>query len=388
MRIILFTGKGGVGKTTVAAATGLKIAESGKECLVISTDPAHSLSDSFDVEIGPEPREIIPNLFAQEIDVQFELKRYWGEVRDYLVTLFRTQGLDDVIAEELAILPGFDELASLLYLLKYYEEGNYDAVILDCAPTGETLRLLSFPEMARWYMERFFGIEKKILKIVRPVAESIAKIPMPSEDVMNSIEDLYKKLAVIKTILERDETSIRLVCLPEKMVFKETQRAYTYLNLFGYNIDLMIINKVIPEVKNGFLREWREIQEKYLKMIEDTFPVPMKIIRLHEREAVGIDILRYLSEELYGEENPMEVYSTDKPMKLYKEKDDYVLSLRLPFVSKNEIEIMTRGEELIILAKNWKRILFLPHVLVGKEPSGAAYRDGRLIIKFREITET
>ncbi len=387
MRIILFTGKGGVGKTTIAAATGLKIAEEGNRCLIISTDPAHSLSDSFNIEIGPHPVEVITNLYAQEINVQYELERYWGNIKSYISALFQSQGLDDVIAEELAVLPGFDELASLLYLHKYSEEDEYDTIILDCAPTGETLRLLSFPEMARWYMERFFGLEKKILKLVRPVAESIVRVPMPTDDVMNSIEDLYTRLSEIKTILEGKDTSIRLVCLPEKMVIKETQRAYTYLNLFGYNVDLLVVNRVIPELHNGFFKEWREIQEKYLEIIEESFSIPIRTVRFYNREITGIKALRTLAEEVYGDEDPQKVYSSDKPVRIYREEDHYVMSIRLPFVSRDEVDIMARGDELIIIARNWKRILYLPHVLSGKEPVKAKYMDGRLEIKFEEVRE-
>ncbi len=387
MRTILFTGKGGVGKTTIAAATGLKIAENGKRCLIISTDPAHSLSDSFDVKIGPDPVEIAKNLYGQEIDVQFELERYWGEIKNYISALFRSQGVDDIIAEELAILPGFDELASLLYLHKYSGEDEFDTIILDCAPTGETLRLLSFPEMARWYMERFFGLERKILKIVRPVAESIARVPMPTDEVMDSIESLYTKLSEIKTLLESEETTIRLVCTPEKMVIKETQRAYTYLNLFGYNVDLLVVNRVFPELDNDFLGKWKEIQQRYIGIIEESFSIPMKTVRFYSREVVGIPLLTNLAEELYGDEDPEKVYTSEKPIRIYREGKHHILSIRLPFISREEVDVMARGEELIITTGNWKRILYLPHVLWGKEPVKARYRDETLEIKFEEIRE-
>jgi arsenite-transporting ATPase len=238
--------------------------------------------------------------------------------------------------------------------------------------------------MARWYMDRFFGIEKKLLKLIRPVAESVTKIPMPTEEVMDNIEELYINLSRIKDILEGDSTTVRLVSVPEKMVIRETQRAYTYLNLFGYNVDLMVINKVIPELEGGYLTEWRKIQEKYLDTMANIFPIPKKYVKLYQQEVYGLDLLRKVGEEIYGGEDPLTRYVQERPMRLFKKNGEYVLSLRVPFAKKEEIDIMKRGDELIIITKNWKRILFLPQVLSGKEAVGATFTDGRLEITFNE----
>jgi arsenite-transporting ATPase len=264
MRIVLFTGKGGVGKTTVAAATGIKTSQLGYKTLIISTDPAHSLSDSFQKELKPYPTKVKDNLYAMEVDVEFELERHWSTIKEYLTVFFKSQGIEDIVAEELAIFPGFDELASLLHLLNYYEKEEYDVIILDCAPTGETLRLLSVPEVAKWYMNRFFGIEKKVLKLVKPLAEPIINVPLPSEDVLDKIQELYIKMSKLKDILESEKTTVRIVMNPEKMVIRESGRAFTYLNLFGYTVDCIIVNKIFPRDAGDYFSKWFELQEKYM----------------------------------------------------------------------------------------------------------------------------
>ncbi len=382
IKTILFTGKGGVGKTTVAAATGVKTSNLGYRTLIMSTDPAHSLSDSLQTELGPEPTEVKENLYGMEINVEHELERHWSVIKDYLTIFFKSQGIEDVIAEELAIFPGFDELASLLHLLTYYENKDFDVIILDCAPTGETLRLLSVPEVAKWYMNRFFGIEKRLMKYVRPMAEPMFKLPLPSEEVMDKIQDMYVKMGKLKEILEGENTVVRIVMNPEKMVIKESERAFTYLNLFGYQVDCVIVNKVFPEQAGNYFARWLEIQQDNIKQIEETFPISVFTIPFQSSEIVG-DMLQDLGENLYNGQDPAQMFSHEKPMRIEKDGDDFLLSLKAPFVSKEELNLNKRGEELIIATKQWKRVLFLPQSLALREPCGASFNNGELQIKFR-----
>lgn len=381
-RILLFTGKGGVGKTTVAAATAIKSSKLGYKTLIISTDPAHSLADSFQTELNPTPTKIGENLYGMEVNVEYELERHWDSIKEYLTIFFKSQGIEDVVAEELAIFPGFDELASLLHLLDYYQRKDYDVLILDCAPTGETLRLLSVPEVAKWYMNRFFGIEKKLLKIVKPIAEPFIDVPLPSEEVLNKIQDLYTKIGKLKDILESEDTSVRIVMNPEKMVIRESERAFTYLNLFGYRVDCVIVNKVFPSQAGEYFAKWLELQSRYLEEISNRFPVPIFKIPFKETEIVG-EKLYELSEELYCEKDPTQIFYLDKPMRIEKENEHFVLSIKAPFASKQDLKLLKRGEELIIVSKQWKRIIFLPQSLALKEPQGARFINGELKIKFR-----
>jgi arsenite-transporting ATPase len=381
-RIILFTGKGGVGKTTIAAATALKSAELGNRTLVISTDPAHSLSDSFGVRLDPFPTKIAKNLEGMEVNVEYELEKHWSTIKEYLSLFFRSQGIEDVVAEELAIFPGFDELASLLHLLKFYKSGEYDAIVLDCAPTGETLRLLSVPEVAKWYMNRFFGIERKVLKIIKPIAEPLMDLPLPSDEVLDKIQELYTRMSELKNILESRDTSVRIVMNPEKMVIRESERAFTYLNLFGYRVDCVVVNKIFPEVAGDYFSEWLKIQREYLMEIREKFPIPVMKVEFKSTEVTG-ELLRDIAEEIYGSENPLKIFHEDKPMVIKKEDDKFVLKIKTPFVEKQNLKLFKRGEELVIVAGQWKRIIFLPQSLAIREPSSAKFNEGELKIIFR-----
>ncbi len=381
-RIILFTGKGGVGKTTVAAATAIKSAKLGKKTLVISTDPAHSLADSFNTKLKPYPTEIEERLYGMEVNVEYELERHWETIKEYLTIFFKSQGIDDVVAEELAIFPGFDELASLLHLLEFYQKREYDVIILDCAPTGETLRLLSVPEIARWYMNRFFGIEKRLLKIIKPFAEPIIDLPLPSEEVLDKIQDLYQKIGMLKEILESGQTSVRIVMNPERMVIRESERAFTYLNLFGYRVDCLIINKILPEDAGEYFKKWIKIQKEYIKEIDERFPVPKFRLTFKSTEVMG-DKLYEIADEIYGSNDPTAVFHSEKPMKIEKEGDFFTLTIKAPFVEKENIKLLKRAEELIVIAGQWKRIIYLPQSLALKEPVGAKYMSNELKINFR-----
>lgn len=380
MRIILFTGKGGVGKTTIASATALKTAKLGYKTLIMSTDPAHSLSDALQIDLNPYPTKVNENLYAMEVNVEYEIEKHWSDIKDYLELFFKSQGIDDVVAEELAIFPGFDEIASLLHLLDYYERKCFDVIILDCAPTGETLRFLSVPEVAKWYMNRFFGIEKKLLKVVKPIAEPLVNVPLPSEEVMDKIQELYVKFSKLKEILESDETTVRIVMNPEKIVIKESERAFTYLNLFGYHVDCIIVNKIFP-TDVGRLSEWIEIQKRYFDEIKQRFPLPIFKLHFRDREIVGTE-LESVAEEIYGDNDPTKVFYRHKPIEIEKVNNYSVLSINVPFIEKKDLKLLKRGNEIIIVTKNWKRIVFLPQSLALKDVVKAELKEQKLNVYF------
>ena len=386
MRIILYTGKGGVGKTTIAAATAVLCASMGHKTLVMSTDAAHSLADSLDLEIGTSVQQIGPKLYAQEIDVHQELKENWGTIQSFLVKFLKSQGFEEVIAEEFAIVPGMEELFCLLKLKEYYDNNQFDVAIIDCAPTASTIRMLSFPDIIQWYMERFFHLERKIVKTIRPMAERITKIPFPTDDVFLSVEDLYKKILGMKDILTDARTStIRLVLNPEKMVIKESQRAYTYLNLFDFTVDAVIVNRLFPEDNdNSYIGKWREIQKKYLLEAENSFPsLPLLPAKLFDRELVGIPQLTELARHLFKDQDPSRVFHSTKPISIFQQDGCYCLNIDLPHADKKDVQIWVKGEELIIKVKQHQRNIILPHMLASLELDKARFENGKCHITFR-----
>jgi len=385
MRVLLYTGKGGVGKTSVSAATALKCAELGYRTLVMSTDPAHSLADSFAMPIKSEPTPLSENLWGLEIDPFREIEENWATVKDYLSTLFASQGVDDIVAEELSISPGMDELFSLLKIRQFYERDAYDVIVVDCAPTGATLRLLHFPDMIGWYMRRLFHVERKVVGTIRRFTDEIFSVPLPGDEVYDTVERLYKRVSDMKAVLADPKiTSIRLVLNPEKMVIEETRRAYTYLNLFGFVCDAVIANKVLPqEVTDEYFAEWKASQQRYLEEVEASFgALPIFKVRLYEREVVGIDALRQMANDIYGDRDPTEHFADSKPMRIVKRGKDYWLELHLPFTEKGEIQLMRKGDELIIRVGTIKRHLVLPHILAKQEPKGAKLENGILQVRF------
>lgn len=385
MRILLYTGKGGVGKTSVSAATALRCAEFGYRTLIMSTDPAHSLADSFAQPIGGEPTPLADNLFGLEIDPFREIEENWATVKDYLSTLFSSQGIDDIVAEELSILPGMDELFSLLKIRQFYEQNAYDVIVVDCAPTGATLRLLHFPEMIGWYMRRLFHVERKVVGTIRRFTDEIFSVPLPGDEVYDTVERLYKRVSDMKSVLvDPNVTSIRLVLNPEKMVIEETRRAYTYLNLFGFVCDAVIANKVLPEeVTDEYFSEWKASQQRYLEEVEASFgELAIFKVRLYEKEVVSIEALRQMAQDLYADRDPTERFSDTKPIKIVKRGKDYWLELNLPFAEKGEIHLLRKGDELIIKVGAIKRHLVLPHILAKQEPKGAKFENGLLQVRF------
>jgi arsenite-transporting ATPase len=385
MRILLFTGKGGVGKTTVAAATALKAAERGYRTLVMSTDSAHSLGDALEKGVGSEVVRVGTRLWAQEVDSLYQLEKYWGKLKRYMTTLIHSRGLDDVIADELANLPGMEEIASLMELRTHVEGDRYDVIVIDCAPTGETMQLLSFPDMARWWLNKIFPIQRRVARIAHPVLQPLVDIPLPTDDVFVAARDLILDVEGIKGILaDTSRTTIRLVLNPEKMVIKEAQRAFTYFNLFGYATDLIIVNRVLPAaVEAGYFGVWRATQARYLTMVDEAFsPVPIRQVPFYDRETTGLPMLAAVAADLYGDEDPVSRFYVGTPQKVEKRRDGYVLTLHVPFVSKEDVDIIQGNGDLTVRIGPYKRNVVLPKSLAGLEARGATLRDESLTITF------
>lgn len=385
MRIILYTGKGGVGKTSIAAATALRCAELGYRTIVVSTDAAHSLGDSFDLRIGNEPVALAPKLMAQEIDVLHQMERYWGTVQEWINSVLQWRGINEMIAEEASILPGMDELASLLQIVSLHDGGEYDVIIVDCAPTGETLRLLSLPEVARWYLAHIFPIERAAIKMAGPLVRSMTGLPVPDERMFDTIKELILQLDRMHTLLsDPDKSSVRIVLNPEKMVIKEAQRTFTYVNLYGFPCDLILQNRVLPpEAQTGYFAALRETQQKYLRLAEESFaPVPILQGPYFENEVVGGDMLRRMADALYGDRDPSHIFYAGSPQVVSKNGEQYQLSLKLPFTAKGDVKLTRVADELTLSLGNWRRNIVLPRVLAVREVEKATFTDDQLVVTF------
>ena len=391
MRIILYTGKGGVGKTSVAAASALRAADMGYKTVVMSTDPAHSLGDSFDIEFGSEMAQVAPNLWGHEVDVLEEIVVHWKAVQDWLSALMRWQGADEVVAEELAVFPGMEEMVDLLYINHYKEQGLCDVLVVDCAPTGETLRLLSFPDMARWYMNRLFPLERRVAAALGPSARGMLRLPVPGTDVFDSMQRLYSQLEQMRLLLlDQSTSSVRLVVNPEKMVVREAQRTFTYLNLYGYHTDLVVCNKVLPEMvgSNGFFSGWLKAQDRYLGLIQDSFdPVPVIRAPLMDREVVGIDTLREMGEHIFGAGDPTAVFHEGPTQEIARKDGRHTLTLKLPFASKEDVSVIESRDELILQVGQYRRSIILPRALARLGVEEARMDGDSLRINFRREKE-
>lgn len=389
MRIILMTGKGGVGKTSVAAATGLRCAELGYKTLVLSTDPAHSLADSLAVPLGHEPVAILPNLWAAELDALKELEGNWGAVKRYISEVLQARGLEGVQAEELSILPGMDEIFGLVRVKRHYDEGVYDVLIIDSAPTGTALRLLSLPEVAGWYMRKFYkplqGMAQVFTPVFEPIFKKITGFSLPNKEVMDAPYEFYQELEVLEKILtDNSITTVRLVTNPERMVINESLRAHAYLSLYNVATDLVIANRVIPDtVQDPFFITWKNIQKQYYEQIlTDFHPLPVKKVPLYSEEMCGLPALHRLKDTLYAEEDPTQVYYKENTIRVVEENNQYRLDLYLPGIPKQNIELTKTGDELNIRIGNHRRNLVLPQALSLLQPAGAKMEDDYLKIRF------
>ncbi len=394
MRVILMTGKGGVGKTSVAAATGLRCAELGYKTLVLSTDPAHSLADSFDLELGHDPRLIRPHLWGAELDALMELEGNWGAVKRYITQVLQARGLDGVQAEELAILPGMDEIFGLVRMKRHYDEGAYDVLIIDSAPTGTALRLLSLPEVGGWYMRRFYkplqGMSMALRPLVEPLFRPIAGFSLPDKEVMDAPYEFYEQIEALEKVLtDNTQTSVRLVTNPEKMVIKESLRAHAYLSLYNVSTDLIIANRIIPDkVTDPFFARWKENQQVYKQEIYDNFhPLPVKEVPLYSEEMCGLPALERLKETLFAEEDPTKVYYQENTIRVVQQENNYSLELYLPGIPKEQIQLNKTGDELNIRIGNHRRNLVLPQALAALKPSGAKMEDDYLKISFSNVVK-
>lgn len=386
MRIILYTGKGGVGKTSVAAATALRCAELGHRTVVLSTDAAHSLSDSFDVPLGPEPVEIAPNLWGQEVDVYYSMEKHWATLQRYMAAVISWQGVSNMLAEEIAVIPGMEEGASLLWVNQHATQGHFDVVIVDCAPTAETLRLLAIPDVGRWWFERLFPIGKRATLALAPIARPLLdNMPMPDRETFDAAEALFDQLDEIHRLLANPDTSsMRLVLNPEKMVIKEAQRTYTYLNLYGYVTDAIVCNRVMPQAAQGsYFDAWLSTQARHLQLVEEAFaPLPILTGPFFEREVVGFEMLGRLADALFDTGDPSRVFFRGQAQHIEETDEGYALVVSLPFVDKGDISLLRSGDELTVQVGKYRRSFVLPRLLAGLETIGARFEDQILRIRF------
>ncbi|HEY5912501.1 MAG TPA: TRC40/GET3/ArsA family transport-energizing ATPase [Verrucomicrobiae bacterium] len=394
MRILLFSGKGGVGKTSLSAATGARLAELGYRTLVMSVDPAHSLADAFDLEGGlfdrktADPFRVTERLWIHEVNIQNEIRIHWHRIWTYVSSLLRTSGLSEVEAEEMAIFPGMEELSALLYVNQWRREKRYDVIVLDCAPTGESLRFVSMPTTMKWYMQHIFPVQRGLLKAVRPIANRVTPFELPPDSYFAAVKDLFDQIEGIDELLEDPRvTSVRLVTNAEKMVVRETQRAFVYFSLHGLTVDQVLVNRVLPDgVEDPFFREWRRTQEKFLKGVEAYFaPVPMHCVPLFRQEVLGLERIRELAREMFRDkEDPAAVTRTERPYAFGKRNGRYEVRLQAPFTVKGEVGLFKKGDELVIELGTVRRHIGLPSSMAGLTPAKARLEEGMLVVELQE----
>jgi arsenite-transporting ATPase len=383
-RTILYTGKGGVGKTSVAAASALRCAARGLRTIVLSTDPAHSLSDALGVPLGAEPTPIAENLCGQQIAAQDELERNWAAVQDWLGEMLMQRGVDRISAEELTVPPGMDELFSLLALRRHHESDEFDVVIVDCAPTGETLRMLSFPDVARWWLEKVIPQQGQLLAAARPIARAMLDVTLPGEDVLGDVRRLVGNLVALNEILaDHSRVTIRLVMNPDRMVIDEARRTFTYLNLYGYLTDAVVVNRVFPDEVGAYFEAWRERQQEHLAEVRAAFgPVPVLCAPYFDAEVLGEPMLERLGDALFGD-RPCEGVLHDRlTHELTVDEDGATLRLSLPFADKGALSLKMIGPELIVRVDEQKRTIMLPPALQRYHPDDARFEDGELRVHF------
>jgi len=385
-RILLYTGKGGVGKTSIAAATAVLCAQRGLRTLVVSTDIAHSLADALDTPVGPTPREISHNLWAHEPDVFFNISRYWKVIQSYFSSLFSWGGLDEVMAQEMTVLPGMDELGNLLWIGDHVDQGMYDLIVVDAAPTGETVRLLSLPEASRWWIEKIAPIGRRVQKLGGPILRRIVGVPLPTDAVYEAGEQLLDRLKYVHDLLaDPDKSSVRLVLNLERVSIQEAQRSFTYFHMYGFPTDMIIANRVLPAASGSYFEAWRAAQARYLPMVEEQFaPVPVRTIPFFDKEMVGIERLAELGRALFGDTDPHEFLYRGRPYSITREDGGYTLALELPFTTRDEISLSRSGDELVLQVGAWRRNLVLPRLLLDAPTQGARMEERVLKVRFAE----
>jgi arsenite-transporting ATPase len=390
-RILLYTGKGGVGKTSIAAATALLSAQRGHRTIVLSTDIAHSLADAFDRPLGPEPTALAPNLWGQEPDVYHNIGRYWSTIQRYMAELFSWRGLDEVLAEEMTVLPGMDELGNLLWIADHVESDAYDVIVVDAAPTGETLRLLSLPEASRWWIERIAPIGRRVSKVGRPMLERLIGVPIPRDEVFAAAERLLNRLDKVHRLLaDPERSSVRIALNLEKLSIVEAQRSFTYFHLFGYPADLVVCNRVLPSemAGDGTFGNLRATQQRYLpEVIAQYAPVPVRTVRQFDREMIGLDRLEEIGKALFGEDDPTDFFYRGRPYRVRVENGGHVLEVALPFTSREDVKIDRDGDELLLQVDGLRRKIVLPRALVDTPTTSAKMEDGVLRIRFQGRAE-
>jgi arsenite-transporting ATPase len=396
MRILLFSGKGGVGKTSVAAATGLRLARGGNRVLVMSVDPAHSLSDSFDLGADlfagqtADPYKVTDGLYIQEVNIQKEIKRHWQEIASYVVAILRTTGVSEVEAEELAILPGMEELSAMMYVNQYRKDKRYDIVVLDCAPTAESMRFVSMPTTLDWYMKHIFPYQRTVVKAVRPFANKVSPVKLPTDRYFANVKELFGKLEGIEDVLNDPRvTSVRLVTNPERMVLRETQRAFVYFSLHGLTVDRIIANRVLPEaVTDQYFSEWRRTQREVLDEMDRYFaPVNVKRIPLFAQEVLGRKRLEELASALYSEdEDPAVALNLERPYSFEKVNGHYEVRLILPFATKGDVGLFKKGDELVVEIGSLRRHIGLPISMASLSPTRARLENKLLIVEMKEVS--
>jgi arsenite-transporting ATPase len=385
MRIILFTGKGGVGKTTSAAATALRCAQEGYKTLVVSTDPAHSLSDALNVELKPEPVQIAENLWGQEFDVYYSMKKHWDNMRNLMLTIFRWRGVKNIVAEELSVLPGMEEASAFLWIEQYYREKTWDVLIIDSAPTGETLTLLSLPQVMQSWINK--ALPKLAIKTVGSIIRKTSGVPIDKG--FEELDKLFTKLEnVQKIMLDPSVCSIRIVANPERMVIQEAKRAYTYLQLYGYNVDAIIVNRILPEEMGGagsVFEKYIKSQAEYLQEIDESFsPLPIFKVQHVGQEVFGLELLDKIGRSIYGELDPKKIFHRESPFAVIEEKHHYVISMHLPFIGSSDFKLNKYGDELVINLGGRRKSVFLPRFANYLELDGHEFKDNWLKVRLRK----
>lgn len=398
MRVIVHTGKGGVGKTSISAATALRCAEMGLKTIVISTDTAHSLGDALDKEIGPEPTEIAKNLWAQELDTRYSMDKYWGKIQEYLGAFFNREGIASVNASEVTIIPGLEEGAQLLWINEYFQQGDYDVLIVDAAPTAETIRLLSLPDVTRWWVERLMKIARGLDSVIRPVQKLLSRGKKNdtgidiAENAWDQVQLLFDTLDGVRELLTNPEySSIRLVVNPERMVIRETQRTYTYLNLYDYATDAILVNRIFPdEIKDPFFKVWKERQKKNIEFVGEAFgSLPVYKAPLFGEEMGGLEMLRKLADELYGDQNPAERLFDGVVHKIEQVEENnpdspWILRVPIGFAQKEDLDLYRSRDELTLRVGPYRRNIVLPDELQSLEITSAKFEDKYLNIRFEK----